>query len=426
MSLSLIIDMPSGISGDMLVAALLELTNGEYFLRKELPKLSTDKNQLPKLNFQTTVINKNGIQSRQVKFNVPQHSKWAFDKTFPTENKKGRCLKDIFDILEKSNFSNSVVKKSKKIFDILATAEGEIHGLIKEEVHFHEIGSLDAICDVISSVLLIEKLGIKKVFSSPIYLGQGIVNCAHGQIPVPVPAVVKMAEMYSIPVVSAKQNTGELSTPTGVAILCGLAPIFSSPPNHISIKSAHGAGQREIPGHVNVLRIRLIDVLKKNSQDKKYIEDFEQDRVWQMESNIDDMTGEELSYFTSELLKAGVLESWLEPIIMKKGRPAQKLIVLVSEEKKNVIVKKMLQETSTLGVRFFPVNRVKFKRKIKTIVVDKCSIKIKVALLDGQLYKWKAEVEDVIKLCQKKSISWAKANVLIVEAINQMKNKFTL
>ena len=403
--------MPSGVSGDMLVAALLELTSGENFLKKELKKLSTKKNRLPKLSFETSIVNKGGIQSRQVEFNVPQNSKWIFDKNPITKNKNCRHLKEIFNILEKSDFPSQIVERAKKTFNILGEAEGKVHGMPKENIHFHEVGSLDAICDVVSTVLLIEKLGIKKIYASPIYLGQGTVDCAHGKMPVPVPAVVKMVETYSIPILNAIENTGELSTPTGVALLCGLVSDFQPPQNYVSIKSAYGAGQKEITGHVNVIRLRLVDVLEKNNSEWG----FDQDKIWQIESNIDDMTSESLAYVVQGLLKAGSLESWLETIIMKKGRLAQKIVVLVKEEKKEIIVKKILKETSTLGIRIFPVDRVKFKRKIKTIEIGKHKVKIKLALLDNKIYKWKAEAEDVIRLCQKESISWDKANALIFE-----------
>lgn len=430
--LDLIIDMPSGVSGDMLVSALLELTGGENYLREELKKLTGRKNNLPSIPFTTQVINKQGIAARQTTFNVPQTPEWNLGKPHSGEHYHFHshthdrhaphcCLKDIHHLLEHSALSLKVQEKSKKIFDILAEAESEVHGVPKERVHFHEVGSLDAIADVVSVVLLLEKLKVNRLYSSPILVGQGTVQCAHGLMPVPVPAVVKMLEKHALPVKNINHETGELSTPTGVAILAGLVDSFETPDEYTVLRSAFGAGQKEIPGLVNVLRTRLVDTSIASrhaiSTEPTSTKDLENDRVWQLETNVDDMTAEALGHVSQYVMESGALDCWIESIMMKKGRPGHKLIALAETEKKTNILDKILRVTSTLGVRYFPVDRVKFKREEKSLKITGHIVRIKLAKREGRVCRWKAEAEDVAKLCQEKDISWEEAQSLILQKI---------
>ena len=438
MALALIFDLPSGVAGDMLVASLLELTpGGEAYLKRELEKLRGGQNHLPPLSFATKVINKQGIEAREIAFDVPQTADWSLNTKGPqspppsTSPPAHRHLKDIYRLLEHSALPLPVVEKAKHIFDILATAEGAVHGLPKEKVHFHEVGSLDALCDVVSAVSLLNQLGVKQVYASPVTVGRGTVSCSHGTMPVPVPAVVKMLETYSIPTRRASGESGELSTPTGVAILCGLGCAFEMPQPYLSLKSAFGAGQKDLPGQANVLRARLVDcplaATAAEGLPKDVLQGFKREQVWQVETNIDDMSGEALGYITEDILKQGALEVWLEPLLMKKGRPAHKVAALVEEKNKDKVLAKILRETSSLGVRTFLVERVIFKRRENTVQVEGHKVRVKMALLEDQVYKWKAEARDVIALCRQKAIPWSEAKTLIAAQVaNKLKDKNSL
>lgn len=305
-----------------------------------------------------------------------------------------RNLHDIEEILDHSDLPKEVIAKAKEVFLVIAKAEAKVHGSTVEEIHFHEVGAIDTIIDVVGNILALQYLGIEKVFTTPVNTGFGFVECAHGQMPVPTPATAEL--LQGIPNYRGTVEK-EMTTPTGAALLKVLAsPVKEVPDGFSGETIGYGAGTRdvEIP---NVLRVTmgLWNETVGNGNSGSAVE-----RLLMLECNLDDLNPEIMPYVLEILLAAGALDAWLQPVIMKKGRPAQTLKVLCSPEQRQVMEQIMFTQTTTLGVRVYYVERTALERRWKTVQTPWGEVRVKEGLLDGKVVNAVPEFEDCKKIAE--------------------------
>ena len=342
-------DCFSGISGDMTLGALIDLGIPADWLQNELSRL-------PLTGFQITAkpVVRNGIQATGVSVDI-QHA--GHSKNF----------KDIQALLENCALSDGVKSRSLAIFERLARAEAAIHGCSLQEVHFHEVGGIDAIVDIVGAAICLENLGITEVMSSTIPLGSGFVDCQHGKLPVPAPATVEI--LKDAPVYGTNV-TAEIVTPTGAAIIRSLAQRFGPmPPMHLR-DTGYGAGQRELPDRPNLLR-----VIKGTLSDSTAASPS--DEIIVVETCIDDMNPEFFGFIMERLFADGALDVYWLPIHMKKNRPGTLVQVLCEESCMDQLIFRLLSETTSLGVRYYKAARKRLVREPVTIQTSFGEVQVK-------------------------------------------------
>ncbi len=365
-------DCFSGISGDMILGALVDAGLQVKALRQELAKLS-----LPGWELRAQRTERGGISATQVEVAVAHQ-----------EGERG--LSEILEILARSQIDAQVLNKAKGIFSRLAEAEAKIHGIQPQEVHFHEVGAMDAIVDVVGSVIGLKLLGIHRVYSSALRVGSGFLHCRHGNLPVPAPATLEL--LRDVPIVISDME-GELVTPTGAAIITELAESFHHRPSLGLERIGYGAGKRDLEQVPNVLRILI-------GQTEGEVEN---DQVMVLETNLDDMSPELCGPLLEVLLREGALDAYLTPVIMKKGRPAVVLTVLASEEKRSALADMIFRHTTTLGLRTHLVYRDKLPREIQRVETRWGSVQVKVARIEGRK-RMAPEFEDCLRLAREQGV----------------------
>src|SRR5690606_4613456 len=320
--------MQTGVAGDMILGALFDLG-----LDYEAWKDRIDTLGLSDVRFHRERVSKLGIMATRFKVETPQ-------------GHAHRGLPEIRSIILKSGVSNAAKDNALSVFGRLASAEAAIHGVPEEDVHFHEVGAHDAIVDIVGACVGFDMLGITEFHASTFTFGKGTVYAQHGRLSVPVPATLALSRGFP----SMRTDLpGELSTPTGTAIVSALAkPVPAHWKGRVE-KIGYGAGARDLPGIANVLRICLME---EETADAHGYE------VYQVECNLDDMAPELIGYAAERLLKAGCRDVWQEPIYMKKNRAAVKLCALVDMQGLDAVLSLMASETSTGGMRYFPVQRL--------------------------------------------------------------------
>jgi uncharacterized protein (TIGR00299 family) protein len=346
-------DCFSGISGDMTLGALLDLGVPLQWLQDTLTGIP-----LAGFDIRISSAYRSGIRGNQVAVLVdddPHEQNFA----------------DIKTIISNSPLSDTVKSTSSAIFKRLAEAEGIIHGCPPEEVHFHEVGGIDAMVDIIGTALCLEYLGISQVAASKIPLGKGFANCRHGKLPVPSPATV--AILNDVPVYGTEIEH-ELVTPTGAAIISTLAQTFGSLPEMRIQNIGYGAGERQLESRPNLLRIITGEPVAQNSDADA---NLQMDRVWIIEASIDDMNPEVFGFVMERLFEDGALDVYWIPVYMKKNRPGTLVQVLCHTPKRDAIVRRMLSETTSLGVRYYEARRRLLVRDQFTIKSSFGSITVK-------------------------------------------------
>lgn len=306
------------------------------------------------------------------------------------ERRVHRALSDIVELIERSDLSHKARERSVSIFTRLAEAEAKVHRVPVDRVRFHEVGAVDAIVDVVGTAIGLELLGIETLYSSPLPSGSGIVECAHGTIPIPAPATLELIASAGAPIRPTPCRDAELVTPTGAAIVITLAS-FECPTMTLQAVG-YGIGSRELDGIPNVLPLWLGESRQ------------EQNDLLLLETNIDDMSPELCGYAMERLFQRGALDVWFTPIQMKKNRPAVMLSVLAHPESQGTIVETILQETSTMGLRVQTVARHYAAREI---VRFKCSlgmVSIKLKRLEGKVAGLSPEYEDCRRIALKRGL----------------------
>lgn len=360
-------DCFSGIAGNMILGALLDAGLSLSQLKKDLSKLNLSGYEL-----KVSEVKKREIGGTYLQVKIK-------------EKKIERKLRDILRIIEQSSLEREIKVLSQEIFNKLAAAEGKVHRKDQKDIHFHEVGALDAIIDTVGAVIGIKLLGIEKVYASSLNTGTGFIKCSHGLLPVPAPATLEL--LKGIPIYS--QNiSAELVTPTGAAIITTLSSEFGKMPLMRLENIGYGAGKWDLP-FPNLLRVSIGEIK----------EEEEEDKVALIETNIDDLNPLFYDYLFDKLFKVGALDVFLTPILMKKGRPAN-LLAVIAEEKYIPKIKEIIfSETTTLGIRVSEVRRSKLKRERLTVETKFGKIRVKIGRLKGKIKTISPEYED----CKRKA-----------------------
>lgn len=318
-----------------------------------------------------TDVDRSGIASVHAKVNVP-------------DEKAHRHLHHIEEIIERAAVSDSVKQRSKAIFRRLAEAEAKVHGTDVARIHFHEVGAMDAIIDIVGACIGFEMLGIERFASSKIHVGSGFVEMAHGKFPVPPPAVVEL--LGGIPFYSTEIE-GELATPTGVAIVSTLCDSFKADPHFSVERVGYGAGTREYEKFPNAIRLMLGETAGDAARAT--------DRLLLLETNIDDLSPQVLGYTMERAFENGALDCWFTPIHMKKNRPAVMLSVLCDADSRMRLMDLIYRETTTLGIRVREVDRDCLEREIVTVATEFGPVDVKIGRLAGRIVNMMPEYDQV-------------------------------
>ena len=288
-------------------------------------------------------------------------------------------IHDIFEIIDRLDASDRVKNLARRMFEIVAGAESKAHGIPVSEVHFHEVGAIDSIVDVISAAFCLEDLGIHRVVVSPLSEGHGFARCQHGLMPVPVPATANIAAAQGLEL-TLRDVEGEMVTPTGAAIAAAFRTEAALPKKYQIEKIGIGAGNKDF-AHANILRAMLLT--DKTVEVETGKDGHDESSMWVMEANLDDCTGEALGYAMEVLLEAGARDVWYTPAYMKKNRPAYVLHVLTTAEKREELEQLVFSCTTTIGVRRYPVERTILPREVKEIQTRYGAAKVKICKRGG-------------------------------------------
>lgn len=317
-----------------------------------------------------------------------------------------RSLSDIVHIIRASGISEKAKKLAITVFGEIAKAEAAVHGTLLSEVHFHEVGAVDSIVDIVGTAICIDMLKADRIFCSPVHEGQGFVDCRHGRLPVPVPAVIKMLGGSGISIVT-EDIQAELVTPTGFGILKTVSESCGKMPEMLVEGVGYGFGKTET-GRLNALRVILGTAGEMGgiagSPETPGAHEKEYDRVTLLETNIDNTTGETLGHAMERLMKAGALDVWFTPIQMKKNRPAVTLSVLCKTNDTETLSDIIFMETSTIGIRTQELDRITLKREIRTVKTELGEARVKLVNVRG-LERVQPEYEDCAGLAEKNNLS---------------------
>jgi pyridinium-3,5-bisthiocarboxylic acid mononucleotide nickel chelatase len=358
------VDSFAGLAGDMFVAALLDAGLELSALQEALEGLA-----LEGFAVEAEAVQRGGMAGTQFHVRVTQ------------EQHVHRHLSDIVAILDESTLSKSVTKNAKAVFHRLAEAEAQAHGCPIEQVHFHEVGAIDSIVDIVAACIGLELLDISEIQASPIPLGSGTVKCAHGIMPVPAPATAHLVRGFDV---YAGPNSGEATTPTGAALVTALAQSQGALPAMQISEMGYGAGSRDDGAVPNLLRI----VLGTSSADG------EADAMLELSANVDDTTGEILGATIEALLDSGCVDAWATPATMKKSRPGWVLSCLCDVNRAPAIRDIFFGQCGTLGVRERSVSRRKLLRRFDTVQTEYGAVRIKVGLRGKTPVSHKCEFAD--------------------------------
>lgn len=358
---TLYLDCFAGAAGDMIVAALVDVGADAAALEAALRGLGIDRFDL---TFST--VDKCGVQA--TKFEVTA-----------TDDHHQRSLTEILDIIDGSTLSETIRARAKQIFTRLGVVEAAIHGVALDDVHFHEVGAVDAIVDIVGAAVALDLLGIDRVISSPLPLGSGTVRTAHGIYPVPAPATARLVE--GVPTYGSDMR-GEVLTPTGAAIITTVASSYGPIPAGTIRASGYGAGTRD-RDYPNVVRAILIDETEARSTFATVIE-----------ANIDDMNPQHFEVLMARLLDAGALDVGIIDMLMKKGRPGSMLHVLAPTDGLDQLVDIIFTESTTIGVRSYRVEREMLDRELVTVSTPYGDVRVKVASRLGVVMNRMPEYED--------------------------------
>ncbi len=337
-----------GVAGDMLLGALLAVGADEAFVRSQLGLLS-----IPGWSLRVETTTRRGLVATRAAVDHPNddhHRPWSA----------------IDSMLDAAGLHGEVADGARRTFRAIGEAEAAVHGVGIDEVHFHEVGAVDAIVDIVGSWAALVSLGVDGMASSPIGLGAGTAAMAHGRVPVPAPAVLGL--LVGVPTVGV-DDRGETATPTGVALLSTMVDTWGPPPGGTVLGSGRGAGSRDPDSHPNVVTAVLFDTGRSPSAAHASVV---------LETNVDDVTSEVLAHVVALALDRGADDAWVTPIVMKKGRPAHLLSVLCSSDLAPALRHLVAVETGTLGIREHPVVKHEMTRRTVTVEVHGHPVRIKV------------------------------------------------
>lgn len=423
----LYLDCASGISGDMTVGALLDLGASREKLEKALDSLGvsgyhlhfgrTKKCGIDAYDFDVHLEEEGHAHGHHEHEHEHEHShvheKIGNDHHDHMHPHVHRNIKDIFKIIDRLEASERVKDMSRHMFEIVAKAESKAHAVPVEEVHFHEVGAIDSIVDVISAAFCLDDLGIQRVVVSPLSEGHGFARCQHGLMPVPVPATANIVAAEGLEL-KLRDVEGEMVTPTGAAIAAAFRTEDALPKSYKIEKIGIGAGNKDFD-HANILRAMiLIDETRGEKHRCDNVRDsiaepfnvseagkdgYDESSMWVMEANLDDCTGEALGFSMEVLFEAGARDVWYTPAYMKKNRPAYVLHVLTTEEKRKELEQLIFSCTTTIGVRRYRVERTILSREVKEIMTRFGKAKVKICKHE-EIETCYPEYESVRAICK--------------------------
>lgn len=427
-----------GISGDMAVAALLDAGADRTALEKALASIPVkgfkteikrvEKNGVSCLDFNVILDSEHenhdhdmnylfGHESAEHNHGHTHHHSEAEEHSHAAQHEihhgelvhgeqvhyeqvhhhEHRNLHDVLEIIDKTEMTENARKLAHKIFEIIAKAESKAHSKPVEEVHFHEVGAVDSVVDVIALAVCFDSLHVEKVFVPFLCEGTGTVRCQHGILPVPVPAVANIMQEYYVPLKITGER-GEFVTPTGAAFVAAVATEFSLPKNFVLKKIGMGAGKRDY-GVPNIVRAMLVETEEKNNPENQLTSAFH-DKIIKLETNIDDSTGEALGFVMDELFASGALDVHYLPCFMKKNRPAWLLVVLCRLEDAAKMEKIIFMHTTTIGIRMSQMERTCLARSECSVEVFGEKAEVKVVDVYGEK-RFYPEYEKVSRIAQK-------------------------
>ena len=407
MSKILYLECYSGISGDMTVGALLDLGADQNILKKALESLDlegyhlhfgrTKKCGIDAFDFDVHLEQENPHHHHEHEHNHDHEHKEHDQYEHCDEHQHHhdhRNINDIYKIIDQLKASGKVKELARKMFDIVAEAEAKAHGIPMVEVHFHEVGAIDSIVDIVGVAVCVENLGIDQVIVSPLSEGHGYVKCQHGVIPVPVPATVNIAAEHSL-ILKLTDNEGEMVTPTGAAIAAALNSGRPLPASYTISQIGIGSGKKNFK-NANILRAMIIEEAVASNSHPASGEGL--DQLWQLETNIDDCSGEAMGFTLECLGEAGAADAWFTPIYMKKNRPAYMLQVLCTYEQMEQMENIIFAHTTTVGIRRNQIERTILEREMKQVKTPYGNVAVKICSHKGNTYFY-PEYEDIKKVC---------------------------
>ena len=404
------LDCFSGISGDMFLGALVDAGVPARLLEETVSALNIGA------RIEVSRVTRSGISAAKVSVFTPdgkhaehkeehkhqhshnhehphEHSAHSHEHTHSEPH--GRSLKEIREIISRAQIAESAKQTALAIFEALGTAEAKIHNVDINKIHFHEVGAIDAMVDIVCAAVASEALGVDEFVCSPLNVGGGTVKCAHGTLPVPVPATVEL--LKDAPVYSSGIQA-ELVTPTGAAIVKVLAKRFGAFPEMKIEKSGYGAGGRDLPGHPNVLRLTVGEALPELAAKTS------QETISVLEANLDDLNPQVFGYVMDRLLEEGALDCFGVPVQMKKNRPGTLLTVLCRPEAADKLTQILFTETTTLGVRRRLEKRHILARKWVTVSTQWGDVRVKIASMNGTVTNYAPEYEDCRKIAAERKV----------------------
>ena len=424
-------DCFAGIAGDMALGALLDCGAPLDELKSALQTL-----KLEDWDIETAPTLKNGIHGLQVRITQSgqtdheelharqhehehhhdhEHSHEHNHHDHSPIHTHGRSMAQIRDLIEASELSARVKVQSLAVFERIAEAEAQIHHMDAAEVHFHEIGGLDSIVDIVGVCWCLEYLGVEEVRFSPLPSSRGWVDCAHGQMPVPAPATLLL--LRNVPLI-ATEIEGEMVTPTGAGIVAALGASFGGLPSFTPQKVGAGAGRKNWPDRPNLLRVIIGDTFGGEMGDNEnggqsvlqvlaaQLPGLKWQQLQIVECNLDDMNPEFFAHVMERIFDAGALDVWLQPLQMKKNRPAHLLSALCAIDDAPAIVRTILRETTTLGVRLHSVERASLEREMGAVATPFGKVRVKIARWDeADLRRAKPEWDDVQRLARENHVT---------------------
>ena len=392
---TLYFDCFAGASGNMILGGLVALGISKDDLLSRLASVAPADFEI-----EFTDVNRSGISAVHAKVIVPHET-------------AHRHLRDIEKIIDVSAVSDTVKQRSKAIFRRLAEAEAKVHGVSVGHVHFHEVGAMDAIIDIVGSCIGFEMLGIERFQCSKIHVGSGFVNIAHGKFPVPPPAVTEL--LKGVPFYSTEIE-GELATPTGVAIVTTVCEEFGGVSELTIEQTAYGAGSREYDKFPNVLRMLL-------GETGRSLAETNSSELILLETNIDDLSPQVLGFVMDRAFELGALDCWFTPIQMKKNRPAIMLSILCERADRSALTRMVYNETTTLGIRARVVERECLEREIVRVRTDFGDVDVKIGKLNGQVVNAMPEYEQVRQIALEKGAAFRTVRDAALDAFTLTKSK---
>jgi len=389
-------DCWAGVSGDMIVGAQIDLGVDPEALKAQLASL-----RLEGYEISVSSVRRGAIAATK------------FDVVVDQAAQPHRHLSDISKIIVNSGLSDRVKTQAQKIFERLADAEAIVHGITREKIHFHEVGAIDSIIDIVGALIGFELLKIDKLFCSALRVGSGTVSTEHGTLPIPAPATAEL--LRSIPVY-AGEIPGEFVTPTGAVIIATLCQDFGGLPPMKIDRIGYGAGTRNPEGFANALRLIIgepaveptgIDSMKSLNRD---------DSIVVLETNIDDMNPQVYGFVMERAFELGALDVFMTPVQMKKQRPGVLLTLLCRPETVEAVIEMLLAETTTLGVRYYETNRRVLERIVEKVVTPFGEIRVKVARCNGRTLHFQPEYEDCANAATSANASFSTVHRATVEA----------